>query len=453
MAGPVVKQEQVATPTAEDGDVGIEGVLAEGENKCEVQPAVEVKKEGVEAVAEQSKEPTAIKTEDNGAVELEKKEDEDDNGTGHKPPVKGPYKHRNNSKFDPSVAEISSDPVEFYFSDSNLPMDKFLFAKVGGVENKPIGLKMIATFKRMKRFQPYEAIVAALKDSEFLELTENEEVKRKVPLEPTATGKTVYEAHKKWEDKTMDRSIYAKGFGAEAPTTQFEIEAFFAPYGPTNAIRLRRMPDRTFKGSVFVEFHDTATQQKFLALEPKPKWKGEAELMWKSKRDYVDEKQRDIKSGKIKPAGPFRPYGEKNGRKEGADQGDWKKRREQDQKSGFRDDRNGRGGRGGHGSKQRGRAGRSGRGGRGGSGGRGDRHEKKERDLHQVPKIQTSTPEQAPPPKDYTPAFSTSPSPESSKKRAREDDDAAEGAAEKKIKADPDVKTEVKSEIKTESGE
>src|SRR5437762_11528669 len=94
--------------------------------------------------------------------------------------------------------------VEFYFSDSNLPMDKFLFAKVGGVENKPISLKMIATFKRMKRFQPYEAIVAALKDSEFLDLTENQEVKRKVPLEPTATGKTVHEAHQKWEDKTMD---------------------------------------------------------------------------------------------------------------------------------------------------------------------------------------------------------------------------------------------------------
>jgi lupus La protein len=68
---------------------------------------------------------------------------------------------------------------------------------------------MIATFKRMKRFQPYEAIVAALKDSEFLDLTENEEVKRKVPLESNATGKTIHEAQQKWEDKSMDRSIYA----------------------------------------------------------------------------------------------------------------------------------------------------------------------------------------------------------------------------------------------------
>jgi len=139
------------------------------------------------------------------------------------------------------------------------------------------------------------------------------------------------------------------------------------------------MPDRTFKGSVFVEFHDTATQQKFLALEPKPKWKGEVELMWKSKRDYVDGKQRDIKSGRIRPTGLFRPYGENKAQKEGADLGDWKKRREQDQKSGFRDHRNGKGGRGGHGSKQRGR-GRGGRGGRGGNGNRGDGRERKERD-------------------------------------------------------------------------
>jgi lupus La protein len=167
-----------------------------------------------------------------------------------------------------------------------------------------------------------------------------------------------------------------KGFGEETPTTQFEIEAFFAPYGPTNAIRLRRMADRTFKGSVFVEFHDSTLQQSFLALEPKPKWKGEVDLMWKSKRDYVDEKDRDIKAGRIKPNPSWKPH--RNGRREGADQGDWKKRREQDQKSGFRNNRNGRGGKGGHGAKS---SGRGGRGGREGRGGRGDGHDRKAKDL------------------------------------------------------------------------
>ncbi|KAH0562981.1 hypothetical protein GP486_002459, partial [Trichoglossum hirsutum] len=323
MTDSIAQPDTIAMPTAQ-GDVTASKVdepkvndseeqITTADPKNEEQPSVKFE-DGVVEVNEHRNsaqqdggDAADIKTEDNGTDKPEKREHTTEKHTGHKPSPKSHHKHRNNSKFDPSV-------VEFYFSDSNLPMDKFLFTKVGGVENKPISLKMIATFKRMKRFQPYEAIVAALKDSEFLDITENEEVKRKVPLELTATGKTVYEAHQKWEDKTMDRSIYAKGFGEETPTTQFEIEAFFAPYGPTNAIRLRRMTDRTFKGSVFVEFQDTALQQAFLALEPKPKWKGEVDLVWKSKRDYVDEKDRDIKAGKIKPNPSWRPHG--SGRKE-----------------------------------------------------------------------------------------------------------------------------------------
>ncbi|KAL2000379.1 hypothetical protein VTN02DRAFT_3189 [Thermoascus thermophilus] len=258
--------------------------------------------------------------------------------------------YRNNIKSNLESQEPSSDPVairkqvEFYFSDSNLPMDKFLLSKVGGSENRPVPLSLIHSFKRMRHFQPFSAIVDALRESETLELTDNDtSVRRKVPLPETVKENPDPTVVKVFEDKAMSRSIYAKGFGKEEPSTQFDIEAFFAPYGPTNAIRLRRTPDKIFKGSVFVEFDSEETQKKFLALDPKPKWRGQ-ELLIKSKKDYCDEKVRDIEAGRIKPnrgRGGFRGRGrgDRNGDR------DWRERRSEDQKKGF--DKGGRGGRGG----------------------------------------------------------------------------------------------------------
>ncbi|KAL1613611.1 hypothetical protein SLS54_010444 [Diplodia seriata] len=46
-----------------------------------------------------------------------------------------------------------------------------------------IRIKVLHNFSRMRRFQPYSAVVEAVKASEVLELTEDEEVRRKVPLD------------------------------------------------------------------------------------------------------------------------------------------------------------------------------------------------------------------------------------------------------------------------------
>lgn len=234
--------------------------------------------------------------------------------------------------------------VEFYFSDSNLPMDKFLLSKVGGSANKPVPLSLLHSFKRMRRFQPFSAIVEALKSSDILELTDNDTaVRRKVPLPESVSDAHDPTVVKVFEDKAMSRSIYAKGFGPEEPSTQFDIEAFFAPYGPTNAIRLRRAADKVFKGSVFVEFDSEETQKKFLALDPKPKWKGQ-DLLIKSKKDYCEEKVRDIEAGRIKPnrgRGGYRGRG-RGGRR---DNRDWREPKSEDRKRGFdRKDRNDRNG-------------------------------------------------------------------------------------------------------------
>ncbi|OJD10467.1 hypothetical protein AJ78_08532 [Emergomyces pasteurianus Ep9510] len=309
--------------------------------------------------------------------------------------------YRDNIKSDVSTLKETNDPeeirkqVEFYFSDSNLFMDKFLLSKVGGSENRPVELSLLHSFKRMRRFQPFSAVVDALKDSKTLELTDdNTCVRRKVPLPEIVKESLDPSAVKVFEDKAMHRSIYAKGFGPEEPSTQFDIEAFFTPYGPTNAIRLRRTAEKIFKGSVFVEFDSEETQKAFLALEPKPKWKGTTELLIKSKKDYCDEKVKEIEAGRLRP-NSGRGRGGHRGRGRGSS--NHHDRRGDDHKKGFR----------------------SGRGGRGHRGGRGGGRQESQRDSRGVPVIQVSTSAAD------KPATNDGSTAKAGQKRAREDESAA----------------------------
>lgn len=250
--------------------------------------------------------------------------------------------------------------VHFYFSDSNLTTDKFLSELTGLAENKPVPLATICSFKRMHRYKPHSAVVSALKDSDFLTL-EGEEgqetIQRKKAFDPTKST------------KFDERSIYVKGFGEEVPSTQFDIEAFFAQYGAFNSVRLRRGDKGGFKGSVFVEWVDKEAAEKFMALDPKPQWK-EHDLLVLWKVDYQKEKNDMIKSGALQASSNNNRShrGRRDNRGRGGDRPDtdprdWKKRRDDDQKNGHNDRRGGRdrgrgrgrGGRGRGGNQRRGR--------------------------------------------------------------------------------------------------
>ncbi|KAI0132204.1 La domain-containing protein [Xylariales sp. AK1849] len=297
------------------------------------------------------------------------------NMLGVKRPDRNQRDDRKQNKFDPSVMEDSSDPktirtqVHFYFSDSNLLTDKFLSDLTGLSENKPVSLATLCSFKRMRRFKPYSAVVDALKDSTFLDVEGDEgaeTVKRKKAYDPSTSKNS----------KIDERSIYVKGFGGEEPSTQFDVEAFFSQYGEFNSVRLRRADRGGFKGSVFVEWADKETAEKFMALEPKPQWK-EHDLLILWKLNYMDEKNKLIRSGEIaaKPYknnyGSHRGRGDRNrdrsdrGRDGDFDKDDWKSRKEYDQKNGYNGrDRDRRGG-GGRNQRGRGRGGNNrGRGGR-----------------------------------------------------------------------------------------
>nr|POE94471.1 la protein like [Quercus suber] len=270
--------------------------------------------------------------------------------------------------------------VEFYFSDSNLPIDPYLFKLVGGHANNFIPLKIITDFKRMRHFQPYSTVLEAVKQSDFLEVNDKEEVRRKDPLDKKFTDDT--EENKKIQHgASMDLSIYAKGFGDEGESTQLDIEQFFAPFN-AKVVRLRRAANGLFKGSVFVEFHNEDAQKEFLEHDPKPTWK-EKELEIMSKKAYVEMKHDGIIDGLVKPRTPARNGGHRGrgGRGRGrakfnherrrdnkernnddaGDPDDWNKRRERDNGS----DRRGRGNK--RGRDNRGRGGRDNRRGRSGT--------------------------------------------------------------------------------------
>ena len=201
----------------------------------------------------------------------------------------------------------------------------------------------------MRHFQPFDAIVEAMKESKILDVLENEEgescVQRKEPLPKELDHGPDKNAIQVFEDRAMPRSVYVKGFGQEVPSTQFDIEAFFAPFGPTNAVRLRRTEDKLFKSSVFVEFETEEIAKKFIETDPKPQFNGK-ELQIMSKKEYCDKKVDDIKAGKIKPntARGGRRDDRRGGRdfkrkRDDEDDRDWRTRREEDRKNGFRDDR------------------------------------------------------------------------------------------------------------------
>ncbi|KAF9310811.1 hypothetical protein BGZ91_006994, partial [Linnemannia elongata] len=133
--------------------------------------------------------------------------------------------------------------VEFYFSDSNLPVDKFLNELVNKAKDGYVSIAKIASFKRMRDFKDSALIVEALRESKtLLEVSEDGlKVRRKVPIGPI--------------DDYHNRSIYAKGFGEETPSLQLELEQYFGALGDVKQVRMRRKNgSNEFKGSVFVEY-------------------------------------------------------------------------------------------------------------------------------------------------------------------------------------------------------
>lgn len=160
---------------------------------------------------------------------------------------------------DPALAARVLKQVEFYFGNSNLPKDNHL----RGLTQKGEGwvdIAHIASFPKMLALtKDFDAVVSALRGSkELLEVDETgTKLRRKMPVPDDLD--------------TNPFSIYAKGFPKDYTLEQ--VDAFFQPYlQPGEEIRctrLRRLKDRAFKGSVFIEFSSEAAADRLTKTELK----------------------------------------------------------------------------------------------------------------------------------------------------------------------------------------
>ena len=84
----------------------------------------------------------------------------------------------------PEAAEVRKQ-LDYYFSDDNLKTDKFLLGKMRGRKNRPVPVKIIHSFRKMQRYQPFSAVVAVLKECKNVDLVKETGiwcVQRKVPF-------------------------------------------------------------------------------------------------------------------------------------------------------------------------------------------------------------------------------------------------------------------------------
>lgn len=145
--------------------------------------------------------------------------------------------------------------VEYYFSDSNLPRDRFLLAKMDENEGSWVDIEVLLTFNKMKAIgASVDEVVVALDSSDFIEVNKSERRLRRTTPVPDS---------QEWHG----RSLYAKGWIATDPEPSIQaVETLFAPYGKVTSVRIRRWGDesgsRHFKGSVFVEFENAEAMER-----------------------------------------------------------------------------------------------------------------------------------------------------------------------------------------------
>lgn len=133
--------------------------------------------------------------------------------------------------------------VEFYFSDANLPNDKFLLAETRKNSDGWVPINTIASFARMKKLsQDLSVITEALqsKVDGMLEVDDTKtQVRRRTPIP---------------EDRdSMSRTVYLKHFPKEASLDDIQTCLHEQDISPL-VVRMRRfLQSKDFRGSVFVE--------------------------------------------------------------------------------------------------------------------------------------------------------------------------------------------------------
>ncbi|GAM19907.1 hypothetical protein SAMD00019534_030820, partial [Acytostelium subglobosum LB1] len=164
--------------------------------------------------------------------------------------------------------------VEYYFSDSNFPSDKFLRGEAS--KNTDVNIDVIAAFNRMKNLTiDLQLITDSLRSSERLQVSDDGKMVRRTDPLPDN------EEHSK-------KTLYSKGWPTDT-TTIDTVEEFFRPYGRVLSVRLRKRKDRGFKGSLLADFETEDIVNKIIA--DAPKLHDTVELLYQTYKQFAAEKK------------------------------------------------------------------------------------------------------------------------------------------------------------------
>ncbi|KAI8638030.1 hypothetical protein BD408DRAFT_423565 [Parasitella parasitica] len=189
-------------------------------------------------------------------------------------------------------AEKICKQVNFYFSDSNLPYDRFLWTLRANTPEGWVPIETIASFKKMKMItEDFDAIVKALQENE----SEIYEVDK--------DGKNIRRKSEVVQQNHNERSIHVKGFPlideeakdqiAELFKLQDKIDDFFSEKGTVLCVRMKKtdVKPKKFKGSCYVEF-SSSEEAKKVAEEADVEFDGnKLEILYKPRYHEIKAEQ------------------------------------------------------------------------------------------------------------------------------------------------------------------